>query len=188
VNFDKLKLQLEAEIYNNEQEELISDWLAKVAAKYTGQFNKRFETYLNNLSSEAFGTETIENWGMNGESKTYPTVRFTFTKEPYTFNDGTAYNLSFYYKGKAVRQAYDSRVWKLESTNGESYKLFMLHDMEKVIAQAKQITAARRNEYTKLKDNLDRLPELIKESQELHRKAKSFDEQISYAIREVRVL
>lgn len=187
MNFEKLKLQLQAAIYNNKQEENISDWLAEVASGYTGAFNKRFETYLNKMSSEAFGTETIENWGVNGESKTYPKIKFTFIKETYGLKPEAAYNLSFYYQGKAARQAFDSRVWKLEIVN-ESYKLFGLRDMEKVITQAKQITAARRNEYTKLKDNLDRLPELILESQELHRKAESFDHQISYAIREVRVL
>ena len=112
---DKLIIQLDAEIYNAEKDIEICTFLQGIT--YTGQWNKRFETYLNKISGETFGTKQVEKWGMNNATVDFPLVQFRFNKKDY----GDGYTLKYFYEGKQVSYDYDTKEYKIGSKYMDGY-------------------------------------------------------------------
>lgn len=184
MNNEKAKLLLTAAILNNKRQVEIFGWLALVAPDYgTKPFNKRFETWLNKLSSERFGTKTIENWGMNGESKTYPKVTFYLRKEDYQYGDGddTRFGFNIHYDGKTVRRSFDNKTETIEDSN-ESEKIFSVTDIAGIVEHSQHIAQFRQHDIDKMEDNMAHLAELEIERAEVNAKLKAYNDKLSYAI------
>lgn len=176
---NKCKLLLTAAILNNEKEAEIYDWLKLIVPEYKGVFNKRFETWINKKASERFGDKTIENWGMNGESKTYPRVNFYMRRDD--FMDTVKYEFSFNYEGKTVGYDYDTKTDVLRDHN-ENEKLFGIKSAEEIVDWSLRVAANRRENVEKMQDNLRNLPALEQERIELKLKLEAYNNKISYAI------
>lgn len=178
---EKMKLELTAAILNNEKEAEVYDWLALTVPEYTGQFNKRFETWLNKKASERFGTEVYKNWGMNGEDKEYPKISFYLHKSDYQLTDTPKFEFSFNYKGKTVSYDYENKTTVIRDQN-ENEKLFGIAGTADIVEWAERVAKNRRENVEKMQSNLRELPKLIAEHDKLKADIEKFNDKISYAI------
>jgi hypothetical protein len=171
TEYDRAKMLLSAGILNNQKEIEVYEWLRLIVPDYgTKPFNKRFETWLNKQSIERFGTETIHNWGMNGESKSFPKIRFGFTKDTYS----ERYQLTFYYKGKGLGYNYETKTDHLRETN-EHETLMGLHNAAEIVEWAMRV-----------KDNrAEYLPKLMAQRDRLRSEIADHNDKISYAISDI---
>lgn len=181
---DKLKLELTAGILNNEREAEIYDWLALTVPEYGNKpFNKRFETWINKQAEERFGTKTIENWGMNGEAKTYPQVWFTLTKDPYPLSDVPKFEFSFRYEGKMVGYDYGTKKAVMRD-HTESEKLFGIKGITDIVEWCGRVSANRRENVLKMQDNNRNIKKLLAHRDKLKELIDAHNESISYIIRQ----
>lgn len=172
------KLKLTAGILNLGKEVEIYDWLALIAPDYgTRPFNKRFETWLNKQSVERFGTHTVENWGMNHESKEFENVRFSFHKQSW----GDKYELTFYYSGQSTYYDYDTKQVKLRDSN-EREALVSVESVEQIKEYAQKCSSNRAMEREKARGNLVVLPELMEQQQKIKDLIRTFNDDISYIL------
>ena len=172
------QMKLTAGILNLGKEIEIYDWLALIAGDYGSKpFNKRFETWLNKASAERFGTHTLENWGMNGEAKTFENVRFSFRRKDW----GDGYELNFYYKGQQVGYDYDAKKAVMRESN-EKDGLVSVGDIAEVIDWSKKCSANRAMEREKAQGNLKYLAKLMAQRDRLKSEISDHNDKISYLI------
>lgn len=174
-----IKLKLKAQIYNHEQ--LIEACKFLQTIEYNGQFNKRFETYLNEESSKVFGTQTIKGWGMNGEDKVYPKVNFYFRKSDFQLTDEPKYELSINYDGQEAGYNYDSKETELRKRS-QNEKLFGLKDVEEVKMWAGRIVENRTEGIELMQANIKNFAKLEHERLALKVKIEAYNKKISYAV------
>lgn len=180
--FERAKLLLTAGILNNEIEIEVYDWLRLTVPEYgTKPFNKRFETWINKQAAERFGTEVYKNWGMNGEDREYPKIRFSLTKDSYW----DKFEFTFYYLGREVGYDYDTREPVLKDRANEHEKLFGIHGIEDIVKQATDIAVYRREAIEKMQGNMKYLAKLFAQRDRLRDEIKSHNEQISYVISDI---
>lgn len=181
TEIERAKLHLTADILNLNREVDIYKWLALAVPDYsTKPFNKRFETWLNKQSSERFGTETIDNWGMYGESKTYPSVNFSLTRDSYSETS----ELSIRYKGRTLRYNYDDKKNYI-GENQETEKLFGLKSASDIVERSTAIVPVRHESIELMQPNLRHLPKLFAQRDALRMAIKDHNDKVSYSIAEL---
>lgn len=172
------KLKLTAGILNLGKQVEIYDWLALVAPEYgTKPFNKRLETWLNKQSAERFGTHTLEDWGMNHESKEFENVRFSFRRKDW----GDGYELNFYYDGQAIGYNYDAQRAELRKSS-EKESLYSVASVEEIADWSKKSSANRAMEREKAQDNLKSLAKLTVQHDKLKAEIAAYNDGISYLL------
>ncbi len=189
LSIENAKLHLKAAIFNNEREAEIYAWIAETVPEYgTKQFNKRFETWLNEKSSKKWGTKTIEDWGLNHESKTYPALSFYMSDEQWPDTEGNKrYSLSFNYDGQQVgSEGYHSEgTYKvLIQKHQENEKIYKVASAAEIVDQAVNVVEIRQNENAKLRANMKALPALKREHDKLEAALEAYHDKIRYAIRD----
>lgn len=177
-NIDELKCKLSAAILNYQREAEIYDWLALTAPGYTQkQFNKRYETWINKQSIERFGSETIGNWGLHGESKQHPAVNFSLAKSSYSSD----YELRFSYTGQTAGIDYDNHRYVLrKSTEWET--LYTVTSVKDITERAAALATSRRAYILQLQDNLQNISALMIEHGQLRADIKAFNDKLTFAI------
>jgi len=171
------KLQLEAAIYNAEKMIEIYEFIA--STNYSGQFNKRYQTYLDKMSSEKFGTQVYPQWGMNGEDKIFPLVNFGMTRDE--FSDEAKYRITFYYKGQAVDWDTDKREYRMreKSESDYSYSITSANDYVKA---AKDRIEYLKSSLAKFRDNLAHIDDLKAEHDKVEAIVKAYNDKLSWPI------
>jgi hypothetical protein len=175
---ENITLKLNAGIYNLGREIEIYKWLAFTAPAYGSKpFNKRLETWLNKASAERFGTHTLEDWGLNHESKIFENVRFSLRKKDY----GDGYELNFYYEGRALQWDYETRTSTLRKSN-EKECLYTVESINEITTWAEKIAINRTAEQVKARGNIRALARLTKQRDALKAKISEHNDAISYIV------
>lgn len=190
MNIKTLSLKLEAAIYNAEKEAEIYNWLAVTVPTYTGQFNKRLETWLNKLSMDKFGNHPIERgWGDNATTKDYPNVNFWMERND-SFQGEMRFSLSFHYDGREYDRHIDfgpnnderKQIEQLRKSN-QREQIYAFSDLKELTAQVANVGEGRAASAKELRQfTPEVLSNLVAEHDRLTVEVKSFNDRVVWPI------
>lgn len=176
------KNNIKAAIFNANKEIDILKAVEKLSGAYTGQFNKRYETYMEKGLAAAFGTYHYESDYSAEQSRDINNVRLSMQKRDYGM--GVSYSIALHYQGQESGWSHDKKMNELR----DKYMSFDFYSTEK----AQDVTDAcagyikyRTESIDKLKSNLTKIKGLMSEHDKLVAAVEAYNNKISYAVTDI---
>lgn len=180
------RLKLQAELHNEQKAVELLEWLNETVPKYTGQFNKRFETWLNKELSTKYGTWKYQD-KHPGESWRYDDPNHEFQNStawfrPSSYSMSKAYELTVNFSdGQQVGRDSDSRVYEIQP-HQQSVKFYSVHAVSDITENITNYRTSKLNTIEKLKQNIKNLNSLVVKHNKLAKELDAYNDAISYAI------
>jgi hypothetical protein len=184
---EQAKLLTTAAILNNVKELEYTLFLQTVTNEYTGQLNKRFETYLNKALAETYGTYEYKyydepntpNYCKASEyDKTINNVSAYLSSETYSVK---YFKLTVSYIGTEMVRDYDAKEYKLGKRN-QSLQFYTWETLDDLKQQLTNKIKYINNDLIKIKENQKHLDKFAREHNTLVEQIKAYNDKISYTI------
>jgi hypothetical protein len=180
------QLKLKAQLHNEQTAVELLQWLAETLPKYTGQFNKRFETWLNKELSAKYGTWKYQDkhpgevWRYDDPNPEFQ--NYTAWFRPNTYSMSKSYELTVNFRdGQKVDREWDSKIYTLQPTQ-ESVKFYSVQAVNDIVENIANYHTSKLNTIEKLKQNLKNLNSLVTKHNKLAKELDAYNDAISYAI------